>query len=186
MKIVGRICLIALCFVGMPGSWGQGSPSEQGQERVLARISYHGTYMAYLNDDNHSPRICFEVYRSGHYRITRMMKNSGAGNFGGELTADQMDQVTKMVRSLDFDSTDGGLVRKGSELFVAEVANGDEVKRHLWMDPDHQRPFPDSAAKIIRWLQNFDARRASPITVPEMSTDPICPRASEKPLQPAS
>ena len=154
---------------------------EQGT--VLARISYHSSYVSDAAGQKRSPGICFELYQSGHYRMTRM-KMGGTESLGGNLSADELAQAKKMVGNLDFESTEGGLVQRGTESFIAEIVRRGESERYLWVNPDEHRPFPASAAKIIHWLQNFEARGARPLTNPELSTDPICPRASEKPLQP--
>jgi hypothetical protein len=54
----------------------------------------------------------------------------------------------------------------------------------VWIDPDHERPFPDSAVRVVRWLQDFKAQGSSPVILRELSDQPICPLASEKPLRP--
>jgi hypothetical protein len=55
---------------------------------------------------------------------------------------------------------------------------------YMWIDPDHKRPFPDSAISIVNWLQSFKASGASPLTLRELSETTICPPPSEKPAQP--
>jgi hypothetical protein len=188
MKTFNGICVALLCsMIWQNGLAVQtGPPNAQGPNDPLARFSFNRTYLA--GDESkqqHSPRICFELYRSGRYRISRMTKGS-TENIGGVLSEGQLGRVTTMLSRLDFDNSRGGVIRKGSESFAAEIVRDDQTTRYIWVDPDHRRPFPDSAVSIINWLQGFAAQDASPITVPELSTDPICPRISDKPVQPVA
>ncbi len=59
------------------------------------------------------------------------------------------------MKRLDLEGSGGGVIRNGSESFAAEIVRGNETIRYLWVDPDHQRPFPDSAVALINWLQGF-------------------------------
>jgi|ERR1700682_1183243 len=161
-----------------------GTRNDQGPTSLLARLSYSNTYPA-VSGQQHSPRICFELYRSGRYRVSRMIDGS-TKTLGGTLTQDQLGAATQLMKRLDFENSRGSVIRSGSESFIAEIVRGNETTRYLWVDPDHQRPFPDSAVSIINWLQGFTPQGASPITVPELSTDPICPKISDKPVQPVA
>jgi hypothetical protein len=89
-----------------------------------------------------------------------------------------------MLKDLDFDGSRGGVVLQGAERFVAEITREGKTIHYVWMNPDHQRPFPNSAARVINWLQDFEAEGASPLTLRELSEHPICPPASAKPVQP--
>ncbi len=89
-----------------------------------------------------------------------------------------------MLKSLGFKPSEGRLVRQGGESFVAEVVRGRETLHYLWFNPDHERPFPSSAARLIQWLQTFDAHGASPLTLRELDERAICPPASTRPLLP--
>ena len=75
------------------------------------------------------------------------------------------------------------LVNRGSESFEAEVVRGGETTHYLWVDPDHQRPFPKSASSVVRWMENFKPKGASPITVGDFSEQRICP-SGKSPLLP--
>jgi hypothetical protein len=182
-----RICVALLCSVILQ-NWlaaQTGPPDGQRSSNLLARLSYNSNYLADGSKQQHSPRICFELYRTGRYRISRMTTGA-TENLGGILSQSQLSLVIKMLGRLDFESSGGGVIRRGSESFAAEIVRGNQTMRYVWVDPDHQRPFPDSAVSIINWLQGFTAQDASPITVPELSTDPICPRISDKPVQPVA
>jgi hypothetical protein len=161
-----------------------GPANDQGPTTVLARLSYSNTFVA-VSGQQRSPGICFELYRSGRYRVSRSTDGS-TKTLGGTLTQEQLGAVTQLMNKLDFESRGGGVIRNGSESFVAEIVRGHETMRYLWVNPDHQRPFPDSAATLVNWLQGFTPQDASPSTVPELSSDPICPRASINPVQPVA
>lgn len=187
MPTLRMICVLSLCVIFQASSASQtNSLQKPEQGAVLARLSYTSTYVVNGNDQKSSPRICFELYRDGQYRIVRAT-TKGNENRAGKLSQDQFETMSKMLTQLDSNSSPEGVIRKGSESFVAEVANGaEQEKRLLWVDPDHQRPFPESVAKIIGWLRNFNSEDALPLNVPELSTDPICPRISQTPLEPAN
>ena len=89
------------------------------------------------------------------------MTDGATKTLGGILTQDQLGAVTQLMKRLDFESSGGGVIGNGSESFVAEIVRGNETIRYLWVDPDHQRPFPDSAVAIINWLQGFTPQGAS-------------------------
>ena len=186
------LCMAALCFVSLQDCRAQtDSPHKPEQGVVLARLSYTSTYfhVANGNEEKYLPSVCFELYRDGQYRIVRTATKGApprlgprAENRAGKLSQDQFETISKMLMQLDFSSSPWGVIRKGSESFVAEIANGAEERRLLWVDPDHQRPFPDSAAKVIGWLRSFNSEDATPFNVPQITTDPVCPRISDKPV----
>lgn len=159
--------------------------SAPGKQNFVARISYQNSYSTDGSNPRLSPRICFELYNDGRYRMSRMMGGTDEA-LGGKLSQDQVELFMKTLKRIDFASNKGGVIRKGSESFAAEIANGGETDRYIWVDPDHQQPFPQSAIKVIDLLREFSPAGASKLTVPELSTDPICPILSDKPLQPVS
>lgn len=177
-------CVLTM-FLAVAPAWpaGQAAASGSSEEiKVLARISYTSTYVSDANEKR-SPEICFEVYQNGRYKMRKMQKG-GMVRLGGDLSAEELLQMKGLLKKLDFKSSEGGMVQRGTESFVAEIVGKEDSERYIWMNPDHQRPFPESVAKLILWLQEFDDRRAAPFADPELSTDPICPRASAKPVEP--
>jgi len=162
--------------------------NEQTPNNLLARPSYDSTYVTEERGQPHFSgdfsRICFEVYRDGRYR-TSTMALGRTENLRGNLSEEQVSQVASLLKKVDFDSKGGGIVRQGSETFVAEIVRGGQTARFIWVDPDHHRPFPDAAESVIRWLQEFKAQGATALTAPESSMMQICPRMSDRPVQPA-
>ncbi len=156
---------------------------EHGPDSLLARLSYHSTYMT-DSIGQQSPRICFALYRSGHYEISRLTKGA-TQTLQGTLSQDQLASVSGMLKNLDSEkSSRGGLIQQGSESLTAEVVRGGETMHYVWIDPDHKRPFPDSALSIVNWLQSFKALGASPLTLRELRGATICPPPSLEPVQP--
>ncbi len=169
-----KVCMVILC-AAMWQICSASQSNDQHLNNVLARLSYTSTYAA-ISGQQHSPRICFEIYRNGGYRVSRMT-NGTTDTLRGTLTQDELGSVMGLVKGLDFDNRQGGsVIRQGSESFVAETTSGDQTKRYEWLDPDHQRPFPESTLGVINWLQDFKAQGAKRLVVPEFSADPICPR----------
>lgn len=179
-----KVSIAAVCIAFGP-AWlaGQASAGRSSEEiKVLARISYTSTYVSDANEKG-GPHICFEIYSNGRYKMRKVAKGA-TDRLGGDLSAEELQQLKGLLKKLDFTSSESGVVQRGTESFVAEIPGEEDSERYIWMNPDHQRPFPEWAAKLILWLQKFDDRRAAPFADPELSTDPICPRASAKPVQP--
>jgi hypothetical protein len=186
--------LTLLCSSATPVQTKEHSP-----DSLLARLSYHSTYGVDWREQQDSPRICFALYRSGYYRILRVTED-GTKSLHGTLPRDELLRVGGMLKNLNgetnadvhvFDSSDrwapwygDGIIRKGSESLRAEMVRGGEAIHFVWIDPDHERPFPDSAMRIVNWLQRFRALGASPLTLRELSDEPICPPASGKHVEP--
>jgi hypothetical protein len=172
----------------LSGSLNGLQSNEQTPNNLLARLSYDSTYVTEERGQPHFSenfsRICFEVYRDGRYRTSRMALGR-TESLRGTLSEEQVSQVASLLKKVDFDSKGGGIVRQGSETFVAEIVRGGQTARFIWVDPDHHRPFPDAAESVIRWLQKFKAQGATALTAPESSTMQICPRMSDRPVQPA-
>jgi hypothetical protein len=179
------LMLAALLASGMCFAQSEHNP-------LVARISYRSTFVENLGDGR-SPQICFAVYEDGYYRLTKIELDpvlfgpaplSPVRTVQGRLSEAQLKHLVSMVGELNGKSSDGGLVLEGSESFTAEVVNEDKGMHYMWIDPDHLRPFPNSVVNLVRWLQAFKAPYAVPLTLHELSDQPVCPPASEKPLRP--
>jgi hypothetical protein len=158
---------------------------EENPKNLLARLSYDSTYVAEEKGQPHFSRLCFEVYRDGRYRISRMALGR-TENLGGTISQDEVSHVADLLKKVDFENKGGGIVRRGSETFVAEIMREGRSARYIWVDPDHRRAFPRAAQDLIEWLQDFKAQGARPLTAPEVSTMQICPRMTDTPLQPVA
>jgi hypothetical protein len=156
---------------------------EPGSDSLLARLSYNGGTSLIGDMQEGYPQSCFALYRNGYYQILRTSKD-GTESFQGTLSQHQRLHLGRMLKDLDFEGSRGGVVLQGAERFVAEITREGKTIHYMWMNPDHQRPFPNSAARVINWLQDFEAEGASPLTLRELSEHPICPPASAKPVQP--
>jgi hypothetical protein len=112
-----------------------------------------------------------------------LARDDGTETLQGELSRSEMGTLARLLRRLNAEQRPGGIIRQGSQSFIAEIARGQKTTRFSWVDPDHERPFPDSAGDVIDWLQGFTALGSSPLTLNELGEKPICP-AGGKPFQP--
>ena len=173
--------VIVIVFLCSPSSPGE-STTRTDDDSVLARLSYAGGYMVDWREQTGSPGICFALYRSGRYRISRLTE-AGNESLQGKLSEDAFDRLTKLLIRLDSESSPGGIVQKGAESFIVEIAREQDTIHQVWVNPDHQRPLPESVMRVVYWLQDFEATGAHPLTLRELSNQRICPTASE-PLLP--
>jgi hypothetical protein len=148
---------------------------------ILTRISYRTTYAVDWRQQQGYPQICFALYHDGYYRLSRMTE-SGMQGFQGTLSKDRVSRLGEMLRKLDAQRRENGIVRQGSEVLVVEMAG--KAQRYTWVDADHQSPFPEPVVELVHWLQGFKAQDAPSLTLRDLSDQPICPPASEKPVQP--
>ena len=177
------VLIAAFAFLNSPTSSAQSK--EHSTDDLLARLSSSSTYLRDVND-NHSQQICFVLYRDGYYRIAGKIRNTqdGVENLQGTLSPEQLTRLRTLLNSLPSRTSEIGAIRKASESLTAEVVRDDKTAHFVWIDPDHERPLPDSAIRVVNWLQDFKAQDSSPLTLRELSDQPICPSASEKPLRP--
>jgi len=152
-------------------------------DSLFARLSYSSGHMVDWRREQGNPQICFALYRSGYYRVSRLTER-GTETLQGTLAEDQVLRLRSVLENLDFQSSGDAVTRNGAEVLVAEVVRKRKSIHYVWSDPDHQRPFPSSAMNIVTWLQDFKPEGASPLPVRELSDQPsICPPAS-KPVVP--
>ncbi|MFZ0278024.1 MAG: hypothetical protein WA651_19345 [Candidatus Sulfotelmatobacter sp.] len=174
--------LAALAFLNPPAAPAQSK--EHSSDDLLARLSYNSTYVWDVSEDR-SPQICFALYRDGYFRISRRSRQTPGGieSLQGTLPPDQLTRFRTLLKNLD-SQTGVGTIHKASESLTVEVMRNGKIVHFLWIDPDHERPFPDSVARVVNWLQDFAPQGSSPLTLRGLSDQPICPSASEKPLHP--
>jgi hypothetical protein len=104
----------------------------------------------------------------------------------GVLAPGELKRLAQLFDDPEFRSlkrSSGGLLRKGADVFVAEVPRENEVQRVVWSDTDGENPFPRPASRVLRWLQNFKTAGAQPLDVSE---EDICPSAALQRLDPAT
>jgi hypothetical protein len=151
----------------------------RGPDHRLARLSYSSGGVVDWRHEQGNPQICFALYRGGYYRVSRLTEG-GKETLQGTLSEDQVTRFRSMLENLDFQSSGGAVTRNGADVLVAEVVRKGKTTHYVWIDPDHERPFPSSAMSVIKWLQDFKPEGGSPLTVRELSDQPsICPVASK-------
>jgi hypothetical protein len=183
MSVRAIALVVALPLLYSPTAPAQ--TSEQRLDGILARLSYQTTYGVDWREQKHSPGICFAIYRSGYYLISRI-NEYGSERLQGTLTKHERVRVRTMLKNLNSETDRVAVTSQGSESLRLEIVRGGATSQLVWIDPDHNRPLPDSAMKIVDWLQNFSQLDASPVTQREVSEKPICPQGSVKPLQPVN
>ena len=149
----------------------------QSPDPLYARLSYNGGHIVDWSQEQGNPQICFAIYRSGYYRVSRLTE-SGTETLQGTLSGDQALHLHSMLKNLDFQSSGGAVTRNGAAMFVAEVVRRRSARHYVWTDPDHERPFPISTMSIVEWLQDFKPEGATPLMLRELSDSSICPLAS--------
>ncbi|MGB6480174.1 MAG: hypothetical protein WBF15_13850, partial [Candidatus Sulfotelmatobacter sp.] len=154
--------LAALAFLSAPAAPAQSK--EHNPDDLLARLSYNSTYVWDVSEAR-SPQICFALYRDGYFRISRRSRQvqDGTESLQGTLPQDQLARLRTLLKNLD-SQTGVGTIYKASESLTAEVMREGKIIHFLWIDPDHERPFPDSVARVVNWLQDFAPQGSSPLT----------------------
>ncbi len=145
------------------------SPAHRASD-VVTRIAYRTSYWI-EGQDLH--QACFALYRNGYYQLLRIGQNGTRESLQGYLDRNEMIPVASMLKNIDFGKTGGGNVLRDSEVFVADIALDDKIVRHAWLDPDRRRPLPESAVRIVNWLQSFKPQDASVFTLSEFQS--VCP-----------
>ena len=186
-----KMLLVALLLTGSAALAQSGSKDSpqlpRKTVRPLARLSYKSVgAVAYGDTASQSSSICFELEQDGHYRIARSMRPDGTELYQVNLSADDLRQVSDMLKSVEFTKPfRGGPVLRGSESFVAEITRNEETIHAHWLDPDRKQPFPTAVLKIVDWLQHFKVEDATRLDYRDLGTSSICPGWGE-PLRPQS
>jgi len=186
-----KMLLVALLLTGsaaLAQSTSKDSPGlPRKTVRPLARLSYKSVgAVAYGDTTSQSSSICFELERDGHYRLARLTRLDGREIYQGNLSADDLSQVSEMLKSVEFTKPfGGGPVLRGSESLVAEISRNEETIHAHWLDPDRKQPFPAAVLKIVDWLQHFKVEDATRLDDNGLGTSSICP-GWEEPLRPQS
>lgn len=139
------------------------------------RLSYSNSWVR--AGEKYSPKICLSVWPDGHYRILRTNDKGQPQLLQGVLPVEQLKQLRSLLDAPDFrvfSGTRGGLLRQGSENFIAEVPRQSGVQRLVWMIPDGESKFSKPVADIIGWVQGFQPKGAEVL----LRTDfpDVCPQ----------
>jgi len=163
----------------VPQSRDQDSRTPLSQDSdMVTRLAYHNTY--WTEEKDSLRQACFALYRDGHYKLLRIKQNGGRESLQGDLDQNGIVGIANMLKNLSFGRSIGGAILRDSEFFMADIANHGKIVRHAWLDPDGRNPLPDSAVKIVNWLQSFQPQDASPVALRELSD--VCPAARAEPL----
>jgi hypothetical protein len=156
-------------------------PDKQGADNLMARVSYQSVYTMSWSDQK-AARICFALFRDGRYQLLKLSRGTREV-LEGRLSQDELDSISTTLNSLDPEkSNKGGVIEKGSELLVAQLVRKGGTEYYAWINPDHQRPFPRAALRLVNWLQDFKPRDAAKLSLHEVSDFSICPPPSATPV----
>jgi hypothetical protein len=159
------------------------SPTSSQSNFVSARLSYSTSAAV---GGERARQICLAVTREGGYRFLQLASSGGtAVALQGKLSDDQLQQLKKLLSDSEFrrlKGGHGGVIFQDSESFGAEISREDGAQRLQWLNPDDQQPFPDSATKLIQWMQNFKPADSEPLLRAEFSG--VCPTAGFQLVQP--
>lgn len=150
---------------------------------LVARLSYGSGGM--VIDWRHQkgyPQICFAVYQSGYYQISRLTEQ-GNQTLQGNLSKEHFAELRQLLNNISFDSEAGGIdYLEGAESLVTELVRQGKTARYFWINPGHRNPLPKSATELADWLQKFQAQGATPFRRLVTSDIRICPSMNENPL----
>jgi hypothetical protein len=194
MRAYARV-LLTLSFLLIPfGVWGQKAAQSEKSD-LLARLSYETSVVTQRDGLR---QVCLAVSRDREYRIVRLENNGQTQRLHGTLTKEQFEQLTKLLDSPKFrtlSGNHGGLIRQEAESFAAEIPLGDrpradgtvriepEARRLQWLNADGESPFPDSVAKIVGWLEQFEPKNGKEFEYTEFPN--VCPSGGLRLVQPA-
>ena len=194
MRAYARV-LLTLSFLLIPfGVWGQKAAQSEKSD-LLARLSYETSVVTQRDGLR---QVCLAVSRDREYRIVRHENNGQTQRLHGTLTKEQFEQLTKLLDSPKFrtlSGNHGGLIRQEAESFAAEIPLGDrpradgtvriepEARRLQWLNADGESPFPDSVAKIVGWLEQFEPKNGKEFEYTEFPN--VCPSGGLRLVQPA-
>jgi hypothetical protein len=154
---------------------------------LLARLSYDSSAFQEKEGNRH---VCVAVSRDGDYRIVRTTNSGQTQRLQGKLPQEQFQQLKTLLESAEFRVLSGdhsGLIRQESESFRAEIPmpdlqRWDRALRVQWLNADGERPFPDSVAKVVNWLERFEPTDGKRFVYAEYPD--VCPSGVLRLLQP--
>lgn len=155
---------------------------------LLARFSYDNSAITQIDGSGH---ICMAVFRDGAYRVLRTMDGKNQ-YLQGKMSSEKLEQLKALLVSPQFRDMSGyrgGLIRKESESFGAEISmpgwkreEDARTFRLQWINGDGENPFPAAMGKVVDWLQDFEptgGRQFDPNEFPN-----VCPSVGLRMLHP--
>jgi hypothetical protein len=156
---------------------------------LSARFSYERSA---ANQTEEVQRICLAVSESGDYRV---VQNLGAPShhsilLHGKLSDDEFREFKAVALSADLRALPrdhGGLIRQESQSFAAQIPSGWQgnasALRLQWLNADGESPFPAPAAKVIKWLKDFEPKGGKQFEYADFPD--VCPSGGLQLLQPS-
>lgn len=153
---------------------------------LLARISFDSSFPAEAGDSSH---ICIAVYESGLYRLLKVeavkANRLNPPILQGTLSKEELDHFRGLLRNLRSNRRQDGIIRQGTESFIADIVVEGKSARYTWDDSDYRDPFPGPIRKVVSWLQDFKAKDSTEFELHELSNvQGPCPSMNDTPVQP--
>jgi len=207
MQHYGKSLRIVFLLASVP-AWAQ-EINRASDPNLMARFSYERSPIGGPGFQ----QICMSVFQDGHYRMLSYYRPpSSTGEIGpmrrqGKMTKDQLQQLKTLLTAPSFRSLSGnhdGLIRNYAENFMAEIsrievspapqlvpttpAGSTRIDpgpplRLQWLNPDDESPFPESMAKVIDWMKDFQSQEAE--FGGDLETSDVCPSVGLSLIRPS-
>ena len=177
-SVVAVTVLVALAAIA-----GVAQLRNSESDGLVARLSYHtgGMGIDWRYQEGY-PQFCFAVYHSGYYQISRLTEQ-GNQMLQGNLSKQHFAELGRLLKNIKFDSEAGGIdYLEGAESLISELVRQGKTVRYFWINRGDRNPLPKSATDLVNWLEDFQARGATPFKRLETSDIRICPSMNENPL----
>jgi hypothetical protein len=157
--------------------------NHSSEPALLARLAYDSSGMVARTDGGRD--ICLAVFQDGSYRALLRVNRDGSPRLKGKMSEEQLKQLKTLIDSDDFRKASGphgGLIRRESQNFRAEVVLDDgKIQRLQWLTTDGD-PFPGAVEKVVTWLNDFQL--SSGATFDPVEFPDVCPSVGLSRVQP--
>jgi hypothetical protein len=161
-------------------------PQDTYQEHdpnIFVRLSYDKSPATVGGGLRH---VCMAVSRDQDYRIVRFVNPDRTTRLKGKLSDRQFHELKELLADPDFrhmDASYDGTIQKKAEVFGAQILDTDDAQPFHWVNPDGEKPFPSSVAKVARWLTEFEPTDATSFLYSEHLD--TCPRTAVRLFPPS-
>src|SRR6185437_299700 len=134
---IGALVVVGTLFMNSIALFAEKGNSQNSIMLQPVRLSYSSSWVP--AGEKSSPKIRLSVWPDGHYRILRADYKGQSQLRQGIVPARQLKQLRWLLEAPDFQAlsgSHGGLLRGGSESFVAEIPRGGAVQ-HMARSEEH-------------------------------------------------
>jgi len=156
---LGTTMMLLISTLAFAQSRTQGHDPDQHNDRLFARLSYSSGHIVDWRQEQGNPQICFALYRSGYYRVSRLTER-GTETLQGTLSEDQVLRFRGMLEKSRLPIQWGRRYSHGAEVFIAEVVRNAKPCITSGSIPTTSARSPNSAMSVVKWLQDFNRKAA--------------------------